>query len=217
MHTLDTFSLDNSADRNKSLRLAGTVIIGSVITFSLFAMMAKLIEQDGRPPEPEAYVTLGPLVLAIDEPDTIERQKIKPMEKPVEMPKVHPEKPDPVPNDNQNVFGTLTQVPKNDINVSINLSGGQSDMQASLQFRRDPTYPAQAAREGIEGWVKLAFNVSPSGSVEDIVVVDATPKNIFNKAARRALSKWKYKPKMEGGKPVQQSGMVVVLEFALAD
>jgi protein TonB len=89
-------------------------------------------------------------------------------------------------------------------------------MQATPQFRVDPAYPPQASRDGVEGWVKLGFTVSASGTVTDISVIDAKPSKVFNREARRALKKWKYKPKLVDGKPVAQYNMVVVLDFKLA-
>ena len=41
----------------------------------------------------------------------------------------------------------------------------------------------------------------------------ADPKRVFDKEARRALRKWKYKPKIENGVPVAQHDMFVVLDF----
>ena len=41
---------------------------------------------------------------------------------------------------------------------------------------------------------KVAVENSLSGYVADIVVIDSTPKGIFEKVAVQALSKWKYEP-----------------------
>jgi len=45
--------------------------------------------------------------------------------------------------------------------------------------------------------------------------VDAQPKRTFDREAVRALRRWKYKPTIEAGNAVKQSGMFVVLEFKL--
>jgi protein TonB len=47
--------------------------------------------------------------------------------------------------------------------------------------------------------------------------VDADPPNVFDRAATRAVLKWKYKPKMVDSKPVEQSGIEVVMTFELEE
>jgi protein TonB len=81
--------------------------------------------------------------------------------------------------------------------------------------RVPPNYPKKAAAAGIEGWVQLSFSINPIGQVVDISVVDAEPKRLFDKEARRALKKWKYKPKVVDGEAVAQTNQSVVLEFTL--
>ena len=81
--------------------------------------------------------------------------------------------------------------------------------------RIEPKSPAQAARDGKEGWVKLSFTINEVGGVEDVDVIDADPKRVFDREAKRALRKWKYKPKVEDGKPMKQPGMKVQLDFKL--
>ena len=44
-------------------------------------------------------------------------------------------------------------------------------------------------------------------------VIDAEPKRVFDKEAKRALRKWKYKPKVVDGKAMKQVGLTVRLDF----
>ena len=53
------------------------------------------------------------------------------------------------------------------------------------------------------------------GGVEDVQVIDADPKRIFDREAKRALRKWKYRPKIIDGKPQKQFGLQVQLDFKL--
>ncbi len=81
--------------------------------------------------------------------------------------------------------------------------------------RIEPQYPRKAAMQGIEGWVLLQFDITPAGTVSDVKVLSAKPPRIFNREAVKALRKWKYRPKIEYGKPVEQKGLKVHLDFKL--
>ena len=61
----------------------------------------------------------------------------------------------------------------------------------------------------------MSFTINEVGGVEDIEVIDAEPKRVFDREARRALRKWKYKPKVVDGKAVKQTDMFVQLDFTL--
>lgn len=71
-----------------------------------------------------------------------------------------------------------------------------------LVKRVNPNYPAQALRSRTEGWVELSFTITADGNVEAVEVVDAQPRRIFDRDAIRALSQWKFSPRVENGKPV---------------
>ena len=64
-----------------------------------------------------------------------------------------------------------------------------------LVERVEPKFPPQAIRQGINaGTVTVQFTVQTDGSVSDAVVTAATPRRgIFDDAALRAVTKWKFK------------------------
>ena len=72
--------------------------------------------------------------------------------------------------------------------------------------RIPPQYPRDAARAGITGWVQLEVLVNADGSVRSAKVVDAKPRGLFEASAVAAVMRWKFKPKIENGKPVDQRG-----------
>ena len=68
---------------------------------------------------------------------------------------------------------------------------------------------------GTEGWVKVAFTVTETGTVKDVSVVEAEPRRIFDRAAKTAILKWKFKPKMVDGKAVERQA-VQTIDFKLS-
>ncbi|MCI0507482.1 MAG: energy transducer TonB [Gammaproteobacteria bacterium] len=98
--------------------------------------------------------------------------------------------------------------------VSTEIAAPQENNEVIALLKVEPDYPRQAARQGIEGWVKLAFTVLEDGSVADIEVLDASPKRVFDKSAKHAIMRWKFKPRVVNGQAVKQQA-VQVIEFKL--
>ena len=81
---------------------------------------------------------------------------------------------------------------------------------ASLKRTRtvNPVYPESARKRGIEGWVEMAFTVTPNGTVEDVEVRNSSPANVFDDAAVRAIRQWRFEPVERNGQKVAQRAMV---------
>lgn len=61
--------------------------------------------------------------------------------------------------------------------------------------REQPAFPSDALDDGIDsGSVKVRLSVAADGSVSNVDILDADPKGYFEKAVKRALSRWKYEP-----------------------
>ena len=80
--------------------------------------------------------------------------------------------------------------------------------------RIPPKYPARAANRHIEGWVKIEFTITSSGSVDEATVIEAEPADIFDEAALNAITQWKFKEKIVNGVAVEQRA-VQTLQFKL--
>ncbi|MCC2606984.1 energy transducer TonB [Planctobacterium marinum] len=57
---------------------------------------------------------------------------------------------------------------------------------------RRPNIPELAWRHQLNGWVLVAFNVSPQGQTRHIRVLDAHPKGVFEAEVIRAIKLWRY-------------------------
>ena len=86
--------------------------------------------------------------------------------------------------------------------TSIAAATAPQNQDFKLVKRVNPTYPSQALRARTEGWVELSFTVGVDGSVDGVEVVNANPRRLFDREAMRALSQWKFTPRVENGKPV---------------
>jgi len=85
-----------------------------------------------------------------------------------------------------------------------NLSYENSDRDAVSSVRIIPLYPREALIGGVEGWVELEFTVTETGAVADAVVIASHPNRVFDRAALRAVYRWKYKPRIVDGVATSQ-------------
>ena len=138
--------------------------------------------------------------------------------------KIERERPPPTPQVPQMAFSrsglnnnvaTLTPI--------VDARGAMSRMSMSAGSDRDviplvrinPDYPPRAQTRGLEGYVTVQFTITATGTVKDAIVVEAQPKGIFDDAALKAIARWRYNPKVEGGVAVERVGIRVRLVFAL--
>lgn len=75
-------------------------------------------------------------------------------------------------------------------------------------------YPRDAEREGTQGWVDVDFTIATDGTTENLVVRDASPRDIFDQAALEALRKWRFQPVLRNGAPTAQRA-TLRMKFAL--
>lgn len=201
-------------------RLIGSIFLGAFVAFGLFFIMAKLVENTGEPAKP---VPPPPVIdIIMQEPDESTNTRVRtpppPPPPPQEPPKVELVEPEDVQADPNGFSLNVPGVDTGGVGVNIGGVGNMMrDGDATPIFRIDPKYPPEAARDGKEGWVELSFTINEVGGVDDVEVIDAEPKRIFDREAKRALRKWKYKPKVVDGVAQRQPGLKVRLDFTLGE
>jgi TonB family protein len=64
-----------------------------------------------------------------------------------------------------------------------------------------PVYPSKALGKKLEGWVDVEFTVSEAGQVKDVAVRAASIPGVFEDAALKAVSQWRYRPILRDAGP----------------
>jgi protein TonB len=199
-------------------RYAAAGLIAFFITSGLFYLMQALITKaSGELGEVTSDMVEFVRLKRDSEPEVKKRQLPK---------KQKPEEPPPPPDLSLSRTKSLDQGLQ-DMTLSLglqlaleggpNLGTGVSDSDPVPVVRVNPQYPPRAAERGLEGWVEMSFVISASGKVEDAEVTNSHPGNVFDRAALRAVRRWKYNPQIVDGKPVERHGITVRLEFTLPD
>lgn len=196
-----------------ALRIPIAVLLGSLFTLLLFWVLWHLIDS--------AFDVSG-----MSEATRIEfsrlRQDTKVASKREE--KVERQRPPPTPEQVrisavdsgvENTVATLNPV----LDPSSAMSGMKltagSDSDVIPLVRIPPEYPRRAASRGREGWVQVQFTITETGTVKDAVVVNAEPKGLFDEAALKAIARWRYNPRVEGGVAVERVGVQTIIRFEL--
>jgi protein TonB len=138
--------------------------------------------------------------------------------------KVQRERPPPTPQQprmslstggvDNNVASLAPVVDTRGAMKGMKLSAG-SDRDVVPLVRIAPDYPQRALQRGLEGWVRVQFTITVTGTVKDPIVVDADPKNIFDDAALKSIARWRYNPKVEDGTAVERVGVQTIIRFQL--
>ncbi|MGD8810723.1 MAG: energy transducer TonB [Gammaproteobacteria bacterium] len=194
-------------------RVIAAIGLGAGVTFGLLFLMQLLIAS-GRGLNTDAKRFEITDFVRVEREQRVEREERKP-EKPPE-PEEQPEMPNPDQNtDYNNSLAVSVSAPS--VNSSVNVGGlgfGVSDGEYLPIVKVAPVYPARAASRGLEGYVIVEFTVTPTGATKDIFVVEST-SSLFERAAVDAAAKFKYKPRVIDGNPVEVPGVRNKITFVL--
>ncbi|MEL7187892.1 MAG: energy transducer TonB [Pseudomonadota bacterium] len=198
-------------------RYAISIVFGVVITLSLLFVMQLLIVTGKQAlTEPRERHKLE--FVRVKRNETLNTDDYEP-EKPPPPPETPPETP---PQDLDNIDPDAPTIdvgrPEISANTDIGGPGGMNIAEGDYLpiVRVAPVYPARALSRGLEGFVDLSFTVTSAGTVKDPIVLQST-SSLFERAAVRAVLKFKYKPRVVDGVPVEVPGVKTRISFQLED
>jgi periplasmic protein TonB len=140
------------------------------------------------------------------------------VERPPEPKAPPPMQPDRQLDDLDTVSATAIGVraPRVEHDVTLGRDGFFSDGEYMPIVQVAPQYPRRAAERGLEGYVTLEFTVTRQGTVRDPVVIEPT-SSIFDRAAIDAVMRFRYRPRVIDGEPVEVPGVRFRITFELED
>ena len=207
------------------MRYLASLGIAGLVSLSLFWFMQYMIAPSTDGLKKQESVTLSNFISAERESriETKDRRKPDPPEEdpPPEVPELA------IQQDTQTQQQQLDiDIPQIDVPLAaaggVSLSGvsvgglGFGDGDIIPLVRQPATYPRRALQARIEGWVDMELTISATGLVEEVTVVNSEPKRLFDQAAKSAVRRWKFKPRLVNGQAVPQKG-IQRIEFKLGE
>ena len=198
-------------------RYAFSIVIGVVVTMSLLFLMQVLIatgKQALTKPRDRAKLEF----VRVKRNEALNTEDFTP-EKPPKPPETPPETP---PQDMDNIDPTAPTInvapPSVAAETSIGGPGGMNIAEGDYLpiVRVAPVYPARALSRGLEGYVDMSFTVTTTGPVKDPLVMFST-SSLFERAAIRAVLKFKYKPRVVDGVPVEVPNVKTRISFQIEE
>ena len=206
------------------LRYLSALILGVLISLGLFFLMQSLIDSGEQNTNASSEGQIMEFI-RIREDETLsikdrrKPQKPKPPKEPPPPPKLIVEK---------QVKPTMNRIKIEIPNIDLpSIAGGgpflgnwagnplaEGDVLPIVRI--DPQWPREALIEGIEGYVVVEVTIGADGSVKDVRVIQSEPRRMFDRNVIRAVLKWKFKPRIINGVPVERKA-IQMLEFTLDD
>ena len=198
-------------------RYVFSIVVGVVVTLTLLFVMQLLIvtgKQALTKPRDRAQLEF----VRVKRNEALNTEDFQP-EKPPPPPEVPPETP-PQEMDSVDPNAPTINVAPPSVSAETNIGGPGGMNIAEGDYlpivRVAPVYPARALSRGLEGYVDLEFTVTTAGTVRDPVVIFST-SSLFERAATRAVLKFKYKPRVVDGVPVDVPGVKTRITFKIEE
>ena len=166
------------------------VVVGTLAAFALVQLLV------WGPREPSASEEQVATVALISEQAEEEQDEPPPPEP--------PPPPPPVSTPESGVAGLPALAPVaapavSSIQIPVKIAAGGSLTGAGFKGKpliplstARPQMPEWACKQNIKGWVEAVFTVLPSGRVQDVKIVDAQPRGVYEVAAIESISNWIY-------------------------
>ena len=204
------------------MRYLSAMILGVIISLSLFFLMQALIDSGEQDYSASNEGQIMEFIRIKDDENLSFKDRIKP-KKPTP-----PKEPPPPPKliIEKQAKPTVNKIKIEIPNIDLPTIAGGGPFLGNWQgnplaegdvlpiVRIDPRWPREALVKGIEGYVVVEVTIASDGSVRGASIIESVPKRMFDRNVIRAVLKWKFKPRIINGVPVERKA-IQTLEFKI--
>jgi protein TonB len=195
-------------------RLIVSLVFAFVVTSGLVLTMHLLIKSNLAPPDEGEEFKIPDITM--DNREVREEFDTAKVEKPEDVEEPPPDVPEPE-FDSPDLDNSISIAPKVGVKVNVGGIGGLGQDGDYLPIVKvNPRYPSRAQSRGIEGYCTVKYVVTTTGETRDVQEADC-PNRVFLSASIKAAQKFKYKPKVVDGEPIEVPGVHNRFIFELAD
>ena len=189
---------------NKIVRVLLAALVAVPVAVGLFFVMQSLIDRDYEQEDVTARKIAD--IVVPDKDIEVNLKEAKPEK--VEDPEEPPPDLQPLEFDMDMDVDVVNLAPSTQVSVSINSSGMSSGDGEYLPIVKvAPIYPRRAQTRGISCYCIVEYVVTRTGSIRDPIAIDCSPQGVFESASVRAAEKFKYKPRVVDGEPIEVAGV----------
>ena len=187
-----------------SVRIVVGGLLAIPVAIGLFYIMQSLVDRDFKQEDSKARKIADIVV-----PDKVIETNLKEvLPEKIEDPEEPPPDLEPIEFDSDVDMGVVNNAPTTGITLKLNSSGMSSGDGEYLPIVKvAPIYPRRAQTRGISGYCIVEYTVTKTGSIRDPQAVDCQPSGIFDSASVKAATKFKYKPRVVDGEPIEVAGV----------
>jgi protein TonB len=204
------------------MRYLSAMILGVIISLSLFFLMQALIDSGEQDYRASNEGQIMEFIRIKDDENLSFKDRVKP-KKPTP-----PKEPPPPPKliVEKQAKPTVNKIKIEIPNIDLPTIAGGGPFLGNWQgnplaegdvlpiVRIDPQWPREALAKGIEGYVVVEVTIASDGSVRGASIIESVPKRMFDRNVIRAVLKWKFKPRIINGVPVERKA-IQTLEFKI--
>jgi len=197
------------------LRYSVSVIAGALVTMFIVFTMQALIATASRELDQSGSRHFVDFV-RVERQETTQAKDRK-MERPAR-PEAPPPAAPPPRADSVDPVSTAFDMEAVDVQPDLAIGGigfESADGDYLPIVKIAPVYPWKAQTDGIEGYCIVEYTVTTTGAVKDIKVVEADPRAVFDKASIEAAGKFKYRPRVVNGEPIEVQGVRNLFQYSL--
>jgi len=198
------------------MRVIVCAVLAVVVTFGLLLLMNALIASgnkgiDEGPETKIAEITMPEIDIDVHVKETMVEKVADPEQPPppLDAPKIEFE--------TNKLAVNMSMTPKADVKLGTGLGLGASDGEYLPIVKVAAIYPRRAQTRGITGYCIVEYTVTTTGATRDPVPVDCKPEGVFERASVKAAEKFKYKPRVIDGEPVEVAGVQNRFIYELED